>query len=796
MKGRSKSRRMKAAGLLSVQESREIADGDLYNVIATPDRKKNRIKKTSSSSSISSSSDSDRRRRRRRKNKTEKVLRSSVVNSRMSVRLSMADQFAVPMYEEDTSFMSAGDKKEKLYALRDVVESVANDGYIDRETFATTFEVHDSEYDEYDFDSEGNIDVNALLVDACMDTDMEEQDQLRFIFDLFDTNGRGKINRKQIKKLLKTSLTQAKLDVVGMDFNSLSKILLERLGKRENDYISYEEFQSVFKTYMSDTYADQAAAGMDPSTMQRSKFDEFCDTNKLRILWLMIYAALNVVAFLSKYYKYDFDPAVGLGLRIARGCAQVIMLNFFLVLLPMCRSIIAVLKSNNTLWQYIPFDDNIEFHKLCGIVLLTNGFIHTGAHISNEIHLYLIATDEEFSQSRFAEIPAFENGLPPFTETLGMLPIWTGILLFLIALIAFPLAAIPKFRQNRFNLFWYSHMLFGPFLILGSIHGALSWLAKSQSYWWIGPPFLIYLLERRFRYAKIFTQPVRIVRAELMEGTLGLFMEKPQRFVYRPGMYLFLNVPSLSLHEWHPFTISSAPGNETISVHIRNAGDWTGALHKLIGDVQSAKKPYPPVYLDGPVGAPTQDYQRYKTIMMIGGGIGVTPFASILKDTVHLWNQYRCKECKHIRHPRNFCIQKMYFHWVTRAQDSLRWFEETMNDVADLDRDNVIESHHYLTSVKNQDHNLPLKMFQAFVHDETGKDFVSGLRSKQITHFGRPNWDVQFQAMQKAHPGEAIGVFFCGPHALDKILAAACAKYSSDPNEGGTYFDYHSEKFS
>jgi len=38
--------------------------------------------------------------------------------------------------------------------------------------------------------------------------------------------------------------------------------------------------------------------------------------------------------------------------------------------------------------------------------------------------------------------------------------------------------------------------------------------------------------------------------------------------------------------------------------------------------------------VDGPYGEGHQDWHRYDVSIMVGGGIGVTPFASILKDVV------------------------------------------------------------------------------------------------------------------------------------------------------------------
>ena len=34
----------------------------------------------------------------------------------------------------------------------------------------------------------------------------------------------------------------------------------------------------------------------------------------------------------------------------------------------------------------------------------------------------------------------------------------------------------------------------------------------------------------------------------------------------------------MAASEWHPFTLTSAPGDSTLSVHIRVVGDWTQAL--------------------------------------------------------------------------------------------------------------------------------------------------------------------------------------------------------------------------
>ena len=51
-------------------------------------------------------------------------------------------------------------------------------------------------------------------------------------------------------------------------------------------------------------------------------------------------------------------------------------------------------------------------------------------------------------------------------------------------------------------------------------------------------------------------------------GAMELRFSKPS-FKYKAGQWLFLNVPEVSTLQWHPFTISSAPGDPYVSCHIR-----------------------------------------------------------------------------------------------------------------------------------------------------------------------------------------------------------------------------------
>ncbi|KOM58144.1 hypothetical protein LR48_Vigan11g117800 [Vigna angularis] len=90
-----------------------------------------------------------------------------------------------------------------------------------------------------------------------------------------------------------------------------------------------------------------------------------------------------------------------------------------------------------------------------------------------------------------------------------------------------------------------------------------------------------------------------------------------------------------SVTEWHPFSLTSGPQDDYLSVHIRTLGDWSYQIYDLFQEaVLSRSQGCPKLYIDGPYGCAAQDHVKYDILVLIGLGIGATPFISILKDVV------------------------------------------------------------------------------------------------------------------------------------------------------------------
>ncbi|KAL2490771.1 Respiratory burst oxidaseprotein F [Abeliophyllum distichum] len=422
----------------------------------------------------------------------------------------------------------------------------------------------------------------------------------------------------------------------------------------------------------------------------------------------------------------------------------------------------------------------------------------------------------------------------------------TGILMVILMLVAFTLATrwfrrslitFPKpfDRLTGYNAFWYSHHLFVLVYILLIIHGVFLYLVhkwyKKTTWMYLAVPILLYAGERTLRFFRSGLYTVRLLKVAIYPGNvLTLQMSKPPQFRYKSGQYVFVQCPAVSKFEWHPFSITSAPGDDYLSIHIRQLGDWTQQLKKVFSEAceppvgaksgllradETTKKSLPKLLIDAPYGAPAQDYSKYDVLLLVGLGIGATPFISILKDllnnivkmeeqadSISDFSRHTDQSMGSIDSPSvdkvsskqktTMRTTNAYFYWVTREQGSFDWFKGVMDEVAEIDQRGVIEMHNYLSSVYEEGdaRSALITMVQALNHAKNGVDIVSGTRVR--THFARPNWKKVFSKIGTKHANARIGVFYCGAPVLAKELSQLCYDYNQ---KGSTKFEFHKEHF-
>lgn len=744
-------------------------------------------------------------------------------------------------------------------------ESLSRDGLLCREDFGECIGMVDSkEFAVGIFDALarrsrqrlGKITKEELYNFWLQISDPSFDARLQIFFDMVDRNEDGRITQEEVQELLLLSASANKLSKLKERAEEYASLIMEELDPENLGYIEIWQLETLL--LQRDTYMNysrplstasvgwsQNLSALRPTSLVRNVsctlkcliLDNW-QRGWILLLWFMAMAGLFAWKF-NQYREMAAFEVMGYCLTTAKGAAETLKLNMALILLPVCRNMLTWLRSTRAR-HFIPFDDNINFHKIIACAIAIGVLLHAGNHLICDFPRLVNSSPE-----KFATIATdFNNIHPTYKDLLKGVEGVTGISMVILMTIAFTLATrhfrknivklpAPFNRLTGFNAFWYSHHLFGLVYVLLLIHGTFVFLVhtwyEKTTWMYISVPLFLYVAERSLRTCRSEHYSVKILKVSVLPGDVfSLIVSKPNGFKYKSGQYIFLQCPTISPFEWHPFSITSAPGDDYLSVHIRTVGDWTQELKRVFTeDVGSAsaigrakfgqlgnmdRRGLPKLLVDGPYGAPAQDYKNYDVLLLVGLGIGATPFISILRDllnntrtedqmdsnteatsrsddsfTSFTSSNMTSSEKKKLQRTTN-----AHFYWVTREPGSFEWFKGVMNEVAEMDHKGQIEMHNYLTSVYEEGdaRSTLITMVQALNHAKHGFDILSGTRVR--THFARPNWREVFNKIASKYPYATVGVFYCGMPLLAKELRKLSHELT---HRTSTRFEFHKEYF-
>ncbi|KAG4999026.1 hypothetical protein AAZX31_08G019000 [Glycine max] len=748
-------------------------------------------------------------------------------------------------------------------------DRLAKDGFLNRTDFAQCIGMKDSkEFALELFDAlsrkrrlrTDKISREELFEFWSQITDQSFDSRLQIFFDMVDKNEDGRITEEEVKEIILLSASANRLSRLQEQAEEYAALIMEELDPEGLGYIELWQLETLLlqkDTYLNYSqalsYTSQALSqnlqGLrkkSPIRRMSRRLVYYLQENWRRLWVLTLWVSIMIGLFTWKFIQYknkDAFQIMGYCLLTAKGAAETLKFNMALILLPVCRNTITWLRSTK-LGYVVPFDDNINFHKTIAGAIVIGIILHAGDHLACDFPR-LVSTSEERYEKYLKGV--FGDHKPSYVDLVKGVEGVTGILMVFLMIIAFTLATkwfrrnlikLPKpfSRLTGFNAFWYSHHLFVIVYVLLIIHGIKLYLVHKwyhkTTWMYLAVPVLLYASERILRLFRSGLYTVRLGKVAIYPGNvLTLQMSKPPQFRYKSGQYMFVQCPAVSPFEWHPFSITSAPGDDYLSVHIRQLGDWTQELKRVFSEAceppvsgksgllradETTKKSLPKLKIDGPYGAPAQDYKKYDVLLLVGLGIGATPFISILKDL--LKNIIKMEEMADSisdisrgsdlsvgsttdspslnknapKRKKTLKTTNAYFYWVTREQGSFDWFKGVMNEVAELDQRGVIEMHNYLTSVYEEGdaRSALITMVQALNHAKNGVDIVSGTRVR--THFARPNWKKVFSKMCSKHCNGRIGVFYCGAPVLARELSKLCFEFNE---KGPTKFEFHKEHF-
>jgi len=294
--------------------------------------------------------------------------------------------------------------------------------------------------------------------------------------------------------------------------------------------------------------------------------------------------------------------------------------------------------------------------------------------------------------------------------------------------------ALNVVRRKRFELFYYSHYAF-MFIIM-----AVLWHAASAWYF-ILPGLSLWILDRMLRFYR-GTRAVKVIGFEPYGDFTKISFVIPG-FQFKSGQYVFVNVPDVSVLQWHPFSISTSPHDPIITLHcgVQGPGSFTAHLLEV-----ARKGTIPHVCIDGPYGGESCDFSQYDAVILFAGGIGITPCNSLFRSL--------CSEGRPV-----------HLIWAMREASLLRIFPDLMSRLSNHDDYSNTSVRLYLTSKGHY-----------------------GVADDEPLHYyeGRPNFHEELARLSNTINLRRTLVFACGPMALlDSAYQAAVAWGAS----------YHSETF-
>jgi predicted ferric reductase len=225
-------------------------------------------------------------------------------------------------------------------------------------------------------------------------------------------------------------------------------------------------------------------------------------------------------------------------------------------------------------------------------------------------------------------------------EFVALMTSYQWVLMATVALVLMVGAGIASMRAARNRLSyetWYGiHLYFYLAVALAFLHeivvgsdfvddlvATAYWIALYVAVivlvvvFRVGQPIALNM-RHRLRVAEVRRENSGIVSIYITGRHLDELPARPgQYFVWR-----FLNGGGW----WraHPFSLSAAPNGQSLRITIKNSGDDTAWIQHL--DLGTR------VFAEGPYGAFTSLRRRYQRVLLIAGGIGVTPLRALLEE--------------------------------------------------------------------------------------------------------------------------------------------------------------------
>ncbi|KAL8928127.1 MAG: hypothetical protein Q9172_001037 [Xanthocarpia lactea] len=343
---------------------------------------------------------------------------------------------------------------------------------------------------------------------------------------------------------------------------------------------------------------------------------------------------------------------------------------------------------------------------------------------------------------------------------------WTG-LVATAAFVAIILTASAALRHAFYETFLHLHIT----LVILSLVFLWKHLDNTLPQKYLLVMILLWAAERFIRFANLIYRSVgrggTKAELELLPGDacrITLKMARP--WVFQPGQFAFITVPSVGLWTSHPFSIawsndsadeknqdsekgyqitpddilSNPQHKSSMSLIIRRRSGFTDKLFEK-AERSSSGILTVSAFVEGPYGG-LASLQSYGTVMIFAGGVGITHQVPFVRELVAGYAS------------GTLAARKVVLVWVIQSPEHLEWIRP------------------WMTSILAMDKRRDILRIQLFVtRPRSTKEIHSPSATVQMFP-GKPNVDTLIE-MEAENQIGAMGVSVCGTGGLSDDVRAA-----------------------
>lgn len=418
-----------------------------------------------------------------------------------------------------------------------------------------------------------------------------------------------------------------------------------------NDYLNYKFFPQIiiFYIFLYSVVLAGLVSRMVPKVREimdrRPKVLKQVDATVGEALFSFYIVLFTWITFCYVFFNWYADPHVkwlgsAVSERWGRCLGQTALFPMGVMILPVSR---------NSIWSAVlnyPGEQMLKFHKWAAGMFIVLSFGHLFAFMG------VFASLGELPDALVVSPNTYRSQ----DSTIGMM---AGVVVFIVIPV-FCVGTLNVIRRRYFEVFYFTHFASGILFLSVIWHSDFAWM-------YLVPGLTLYLVDMLIRFNKS-TVPMRVMGLKALEDDIteitfavltnpgyrkstrlrggpaqkGEVEFAPEGLHFQMGQYVYLTLPGISNVQAHPFNIASSVYDRYTTLYIKSQGEatYTGQLYEFAKRLEDPdKKPLPlkhiPIHVDGPYGLPF-DYTAHSSLLLIAGGIGITPLHCIARSLLQL----------------------------------------------------------------------------------------------------------------------------------------------------------------